>query len=315
MKSESQEIFEFVLNSLQQGRQACLVSVVETFGSSPRPVGSLLALDSAGHFKGSVSGGCVEEQLIETLQSNMPAFPELLIYGGSEEERSRLKLPCGGHLRLMIEPVSDINLVQQLIEVLHKRQTVQWQTDLQSGAQSFTVAEHSAEIKLLEQQWRNSFGPQWRMFVIGAGPIARYLVDMASSLDISSCVIDPRPEYQQDWNTDLAPLIAKYPDDVFVEHTLDEHSLVVALSHDPKLDDLAIMAALHSKAKYIGAMGSARTSAARRKRLIDHFDFTEQSLQKLKAPIGLDIGSKTPVEIAVSVLADIIAVKNGKDFK
>lgn len=312
MKSEAQQVFEFALGALQAGRRVCLVSVVETFGSSPRPVGSMLVVDSVGHFVGSVSGGCIEEDLIETLAANIPSAPELRIYGDNEAERTRLQLPCGGHLRLLLEEICNTALLEDLLQALSQRKNLQWQCDIKTGQQCFFEADEVAKTELTKSCWLNTLGPKWRMFIIGAGPIANYLVDMANSINVSCLVIDPRPEYHQDWDLNLAPLQASYPDDVLLSAGLDDHSLVIALSHDPKLDDLGIMVALNSPAKYIGAMGSAKTSANRRQRLKQHFDFTELQLRKLKAPIGLDIGSKTPAEIAVSILADVIAVKNGK---
>lgn len=312
MKSEAQQVFEFALGALQAGRRVCLVSVVETFGSSPRPVGSMLVVDSLGHFVGSVSGGCIEEDLIEALAANIPSSPELRVYGDNEAERTRLQLPCGGHLRLLLEELSDIALLQQLLLALSQRKNVQWRCDIKTGEQCFFEVQDTAKAGLNKETWLNALGPKWRMFIIGAGPIANYLVDMANSINVGCLVIDPRPEYHRDWNLSLAPLQASYPDDALLEANLDDHSLVIALSHDPKLDDLGIMVALNSPVKYVGAMGSAKTSANRRQRLKQHFDFTEQQLKTLKAPIGLDIGSKTPAEIAVSILADVIAVKNGK---
>jgi xanthine dehydrogenase accessory factor len=334
MKSESHEIFDFALVALQRGEKVCLVSVVATYGSSPRPIGSLLAVGSSGRFKGSVSGGCVEEDLIAQLSAAMPNKPELLSYGGTETERKRLQLPCGGQLRLLLEPMNDMALLQSLIAACAQRKTLQWQCNLKTGAQQIfvlpdadlkkqpdadlkkqpeaeaTVAANKMQPALGTQYWHNYFGPQWRLYIIGAGPIARYLVEMAASLDIASWVIDPRPEYRQNWDDKLAPLIAKYPDDVFAEQALDDHCVLAALSHDPKLDDLAIISALQTPVRYIGAMGSVKTSAARRQRLSEHFDFSEASLARLTAPIGLDIASKTPAQNAISILADIIARKN-----
>lgn len=325
MKSENQEIFEHALMAIQRGERVCLVTVIETYGSSPRPVGSVLALSDGGHFWGSVSGGCIEEELLDTVAKSIPSKATIISYGASDEERQRLQLPCGGQLRLLLQVVVEAE-VKQILHGLSQRQTLIVRTALNAGGNKpaddtrhtpmeiTSVDTSKAQAETLIQStplyWQNVFGPKWRMLVIGAGPIARYLVDMAATVDIAAVVIDPRPEYAQDWDTSLAELVKAYPDDVFDELCIDNKTMVVALSHDPKLDDLAIMAALGSPAAYVGAMGSAKTSESRRRRLIEHFGFDQEHLTKLKAPIGLDIHSKTPAEIAVSILADLIRVKN-----
>ena len=153
-------------------------------------------------------------------------------------------------------------------------------------------------------------GPRWRLILIGAGQLTRYLAEMAHMLDYHVLVIDPREEYANGWDVKGIDLDRGMPDDVVARASLDGHSAVVALTHDPKLDDLALLEALQSEAFYVGAIGSRRNADARRDRMIEHFDQTEESLARLRGPIGIYIGSKTPPEIAVSVMAEILAVKN-----
>jgi len=153
-------------------------------------------------------------------------------------------------------------------------------------------------------------GPRYRMLVIGASQVSRYLAQMALGLDYQVTVCDPRSEYEETWDVAGAPLVKTMPDDTVVAMRLDERCAVIALTHDPKLDDLALLEALKSKAFYVGALGSRANNAKRRRRLKD-FDLTDDEIARLHGPIGLRIGSRTPPEIAVSILAEVTAVKNG----
>lgn len=310
MQAEHEDILQSALEAARAGKKICLVSVIETFGSSPRPVGSLLAVADSGEFWGSVSGGCVEEELLERLRACWPSHATLLLYGESEEERARLQLPCGGCMRLYLQTITEA-LLEEALAALQRRQTVALVSDLKSGRCELQDCDVWQEHCWDGQRWLNVLGPRWQLYIVGAGPISQYLVQMAELINIRCVVIDPRPDYAEQWQVQWAPLYRQYPDDVLAELGVDAHSFIATVSHDPKIDDLAIMYALRSKAAYIGAMGSVRTSAKRRSRLQEHFGFSERELKKLKAPIGLDIHSKTPAEIAISILADLIAVKNG----
>lgn len=309
MQAEHEDILHSALLAAQAGKSLCLISVMETFGSSPRPVGSLLAVAQSGEFWGSVSGGCIEEELLESLKQNWPESAEVRLYGESEEERARLQLPCGGCMRLYVQPVTE-SLLADALQALKQRQTVALLSQLDSGQCEIQDCDIWQEHHWDGERWLNVLGPRWQLYIVGAGPISQYLVQLAELLNIRCAVIDPRPEYADQWQESWAPIYRQYPDDVLAELGVDSHSFIATVSHDPKIDDLAVMYALRSKAAYIGAMGSVRTSAKRRERLQEHFGFSDRELKKLKAPIGLDIHSKTPAEIAVSILADLIAVKN-----
>jgi xanthine dehydrogenase accessory factor len=156
----------------------------------------------------------------------------------------------------------------------------------------------------------NTFGPQYRMLLIGAGQLTEYLATMAVFSGFSVTVCDPRDEYRSAWSVPGISLLSDWPDDVVKAFRPDQRTCVLALTHDPKLDDLALLEALETDAFYIGAIGSRRNNIQRRERLIAHFDQTEESLARLRGPIGIYIGSKTPAEIAVSVMAEVLAVKN-----
>ncbi|GAA6150959.1 XdhC family protein [Pseudoteredinibacter isoporae] len=309
MQAEHEEILQAALTAADAGKQICLVSVIETFGSSPRPVGSLLAVADSGEFWGSVSGGCVEEELLERLRGHWPGQAEVLLYGESEEERARLQLPCGGCMRLYVQPLQD-NVLRDALQALKDRQPIALLSTFSDKHCVVQPCDSKQESSWDGERWLNVLGPRWQLYIVGAGPIAQYLVQMAELVNIRCAVIDPRPEYAEQWQEHWAPLYRQYPDDVLAARGVDRHCFITTVSHDPKIDDLAIMLALRSDAAYVGAMGSVRTSAKRRQRLQEHFGFSEEELAALKAPIGLDIHSKTPAEIAVAILADLISVKN-----
>ena len=182
---------------------------------------------------------------------------------------------------------------------------------LADGRVSLQAAAVPAELVVDAAQLTNTFGPEYRMLLIGAGQLAEYLATMALFSGFAVTVCDPREEFVGSWNVPGAKLVRDMPDDVVAAFKPDRRSCVVALTHDPKLDDLALLEALASEAFYIGGIGSRRNNEARRARMMEHFGQTEASLQRLRGPIGVYIGSKTPPEIAVSVMAEILAVKNG----
>jgi xanthine dehydrogenase accessory factor len=328
-----------VLRSLQAwraaGRRALLATVVRTWGSSPRPVGSIMAMCEDGAVVGSVSGGCIEDDLIDRYtRANAVATPSppdpplpgsahptiasappaLVTYGVSADEAHRFGLPCGGTLELLLEydpdPISLAELIQALAGGRLMRRTVH----LASGAVTLQPTSAPAELISDDIQLTNTFGPEYRMLLIGAGQLAEYLATMAIFSGFAVTVCDPRVEYRGSWNVPGTTLVSEMPDDVVLSFKPDRRSCVVALTHDPKLDDLALLEALNTPAFYVGGIGSRRNNDARRARMIEHFDQTETSLSRLRGPIGIFIGSKTPPEIAISVMAEILAVKNGVEL-
>lgn len=315
------EVLQAAIEGLQRGVQVTLVTVVKTFGTSPRPIGSLLVVCSDGHFVGSVSGGCVEDDLMERLVSNPPDQCEIVRYGETEQERHRFGLPCGGTLDLLLEPLSGkVDEIQTLIDVLKQRKTCVRQLHLNSQQSELLDYDPNLENSLIsddrgEQCWQSVFGPVWRLLIIGAGQTSRYLAEMANALGYRVLISDPRTEYRRDWNLEYTELLPGYPDDVVRELVPDIRTAIVALTHDPKLDDLALLEGLRSDAFYVGALGSFNTNRNRRQRLEEHFDFTAQELDRLRGPVGLPIGSKTPPEIALAVLAELTALRNGIDLK
>lgn len=299
------------------GQHALLATVVRTWGSSPRPVGSMMALREDGRAIGSVSGGCIEDDLIarhtKALNQNLGIAdgpPQLVRYGVSADEAHRFGLPCGGTLELLLEFNPDAASLQQLVAELEAGSLVKRSVDRGSGEVRLQTAEHPDALEFDGQQLVNHLGPGYRMLLIGAGALAEYLATMALFNGFTVTVCDPREEYMGSWSVPQVNTVTDMPDDAVTAFKPDARSCIVALTHDPKLDDLALLEALHSPAFYVGAIGSRRNNHARRERMMEHFGETEASLARLRGPIGLYIGSKTPAEIAVSVMAEILAVKN-----
>ena len=322
-----------VLRTLQgwraAGRRALLATVVRTWGSSPRPVGSIMALCEDGSVVGSVSGGCIEDDLIDRhtrayaqgaptanavgdKDHRIPSGPPTFVkYGVTADEAHRFGLPCGGTLELLLEYDPAPESLATLITALEAGRLMQRSVRLADGAVTLTPAAAPTELVVDVERLTNTFGPEYRMLLIGAGQLAEYLATMALFNGFAVTVCDPREEYRGSWNVPAATVVSDMPDDVVLAFKPDRRSCVVALTHDPKLDDLALLEALNTDAFYVGGIGSRRNNEARRARMIEHFDQTEESLARLRGPIGIYIGSKTPPEIAVSVMAEILAVKNG----
>ena len=307
----------------QAGKRALLTTVVRTWGSSPRPVGSIMALAEDGAVVGSVSGGCIEDDLIARYShahangndrgEEVPvgAPPVLVKYGITADEAHRFGLPCGGTLELLLEYDPDAALLDTLVAQLEQGRLMQRTVTLATGAVRLNEATAPDELKVNDIELTNTFGPEYRMLLIGAGQLAEYLATMAKFSGFAVTLCDPRAEYRTAWSLSGVEITTEMPDDAVLAFKPDRRSCVVALTHDPKLDDLALLEALQSEAFYVGAIGSRRNADARRDRMIEHFDQTAESLVRLRGPIGIYIGSKTPPEIAVSVMAEILAVKNG----
>lgn len=299
------------------GHRLMLATVVKTWGSSPRPVGSMMVLREDGRCIGSVSGGCIEDDLIHRYtraysDGAIPqSAPELVRYGVTADEAHRFGLPCGGTLELLLEFEPDGGALDALFRRLEAGHLVQRTVDCASGAVTLGDASAPEALHFDGVTLSSTLGPQYRLLLIGAGSLAEYVATMALFNDFAVTVCDPRIEHLGTWSVDGVAFTTEMPDDAVRALAPDSRTCIVALSHDPKLDDMALLEALHSPAFYVGAIGSRRNAASRRERFMEHFDETEASLQRLHSPVGLHIGSKTPAEIAVSVMAHILAVKNG----
>ena len=314
----------------QAGQRALLATVVRTWGSSPRPVGSIMALREDGTVVGSVSGGCIEDDLIyqytqayaagqtegaAALGKAIPSGPPAFIkYGVSADEAHRFGLPCGGTLELLLEFDPSAADLATLVSALEAGQLMQRQVSLKDGTVSQSLSAAPSELSVTATELVNTFGPEYRMLLIGAGQLTEYLATMALFSGFAVTVCDPREEYRSAWSVAGAVVLSDMPDDVVNAFKPDRRSCVIALTHDPKLDDLALLEALNTEAFYIGAIGSRRNNEARHQRMAEHFELSESTLARLRGPIGIYIGSKTPSEIAVSVMAEVLAVKNGVEL-
>jgi len=306
------EVLEGALAWMQSGHQVALATVIKTWGSSPRPPGSLLAMNNTGQFIGSVSGGCVEESLLASYCNGELAVPTLTMvdFGVNRQDATRMGLPCGGRLELLIEQLNGPDSIASCLDRLRNGELVTRTVDLANGEVSLQSGDNSPEFLLTETAVIKTFGPAWQLLLIGDGQLARHLASMAQHLDYQVIICDPRDAF-----TPMARLADVHyshamPDDAVQELSDQTRTAIVALAHDPRQDDLGLSAALESQAFYIGALGSSRSAQARRQRLAS-LGYSTQQIERIHGPAGVHIGSKRPAEIAVSILAQITAIRNG----
>jgi xanthine dehydrogenase accessory factor len=313
MQSLDQQVLAQLGNWLKAGKLCWLCTIIDTFGSSPRPTGSLLACNEDGLYCGSLSGGCVEDNLRESIFKGELAKtkPEKIRYGVAVEDVLRLGLPCGGSLEVVIEPIlpAQADMYQDLAAKISARALVQRTVDLNTGAATVRDAEKYTPLSVNNNVLTHTYGPSFQLLLIGAVQVAWYLAEMAQALDYQVEICDPRAELVANSPPLKASIVAAMPDDWLRGKILDQNTAVIALCHDPRIDDMALLEALPSGAFYIGAMGSERTSSKRRERLLD-LDISQQQLQKLHAPVGMAIGSKTPPEIAIAILAELTRLRS-----
>jgi xanthine dehydrogenase accessory factor len=312
MDSLDKQVLDAARRWAAEGRRFALVTVARTWGSAPRPPGAWMILRDDGLVQGSVSGGCIEDDLIRRMAGGefSGRQPQVVRYGVTQDEAHRFGLPCGGTLELVLEPAPDAAALETLAERIAAGQLVQRELNLDTGRVAIRPGSAGDLLAWDGETLLTPHGPAWRLLIIGAGQISRYLASMAQALGYRVLVCDPREEYANEWDVPGAERVAGMPDDVVVELGLDPRSAVVALTHDPKLDDMALLEALKSPAFYVGALGSKVNNGKRRERLLQYFDLTAAEVDRLHGPVGLPIGSRTPPEIAVSILAEITAVKN-----
>jgi xanthine dehydrogenase accessory factor len=307
------EVLQAASGWLRDGRRVALATVLRTWGSSPRPPGALLAMHDRGGLVGSVSGGCVEETLLARYRDRELALPgpTRVDFGVDREDAARLGLPCGGRLELLVEELTDARAIDELLERIGAGQLIARRLDLTNGQVSLAPAEPGVDFRFSDRSVIKTFGPAWQLLLIGDGQLARHLASMARQLDYRVLVCEPREEFRTGRPVDGVEFTTSMPDDA-VQALRDRggRMAVVTLAHDPRQDDLALTAALDTEAFYIGALGSRRSAAARRERLAS-LGFTAAQLARIHGPAGLDIGSKRPAEIAVSILAEITAIRNG----
>lgn len=316
MDSVDAEVLSSVLTALRAGRDVWLCTVVATYGSSPRPVGSLFAYDGV-HTEGSLSGGCVEEELLVRLDTGDMEVPAIIQYGVSRTESERLGLPCGGTLDVLVERLVAgdglrMKQVAALVDALEQRQCLQRSVALDSGEWQLQPIDRHCGVALEAGQLLQSFGPRYQLLLVGAGELARWVARFAVALDYRVRVTDPRSDKLEQWDVEGVERVGGMPDDAVRRFGSDAYSIVITLTHDPRIDDMALMEALTTEAFYVGALGSQRTSAARRQRL-QQLDLPPEAIGRLHAPVGLSIGSKRPPEIAIAILAELTRLRSQRE--
>ena len=313
MQSADHEVLTAAAKWLDAGQRVYLVTVARTWGSSPRPPGAMMAVraDDA-HFVGSVSGGCVEDDLSARLaaQGVSQLLPRIERYGVSAEQTHRFGLPCGGRLELVVELLTSAAPVHAILQAMELRRLILRRVCLTTGEASLHAAERDNAFCFDGVSLGKVFGPAWRLVLIGAGQLSRFVAQMAQALDYEVVVCDPREEYAASWSVANVQLDARSPDEAVHALASDARCAVLALTHEPNLDDLALLDALVSPAFYVGALGSRNNNAKRRLRLAS-LDLPPAAIARLHGPVGLPIGSRTPAEIAVAILAELTAVRNG----
>ncbi len=303
------------------GRRVALVTVMETWGSAPRRAGSQMVVAQDGGFAGSVSGGCVEAAVITAAREAIAEERwRVLDFGVSDADAFAAGLACGGRIRLLVEPVGavlPIPLLTALAASRQSRQALAYVVNLSTGTR-----ELRGEVAPLEDRFhRDRSGlegdefiavhlPPPRLILIGAVQIAQAILPMAQAVGYDAIVIDPRAAFATEARFPGTRICADWPDNILPDVGLDRHSAVVTLSHEPRIDDPALILALPSHAAYVGALGSRRTQETRVSRLLSA-GLDPQDIARLKAPVGLPIGAATPAEIALSVLADVVATFRG----
>ena len=316
MNSLDIDVIRTALDWQSRGHRVVMGTVVRTWGSAPRPPGSLMVIRDDGQVAGSVSGGCIEDDLIGRVARGELALrkPETTTYGETAEESRRFGLPCGGTVQLVLEPLSPASQLRELLAAIENHQRVQRRLDMATGVARLSPTSEGDRVRFDGQTLTTVHGPRLRLLIIGGGQLSRYLASMAVMLDYQVTVCEPRTEYHEGWERmEGVTLSTTMPDDLVLAMRLDEHSAVVAVTHDPKLDDLALMEALRTPAFYVGALGSLQNNAKRRQRLLE-FDVSEAEAAKLHGPVGLNLGALTPPEIAMSIVAEMTAIRRGMDL-
>jgi len=302
LKSADWEVLHRAQTWLAQSHSAHLFTVIQTWGSAPRLPGAILVVRDDGHLIGSVSGGCIEDDLADKAKhGQLPTAPTVL-------EAQRFGIPCGGRLTVFAEPLSSAEQLTPLLHGIEQRTLIKRSVCLSSGQVKITAVLPEG-LPRIEGDWFHSyFGPQWRLLIIGANQLGSVLASMAQVLEFDVLICDPREDMQSEWHVEGATWVYGMPDDVVLDIQPDARTAIVAVTHDPKLDDMALLEALKSDAFYVGALGAHKNQEKRRDRL-RMFDLSEYEIAKLNGPVGLNIGSRTPAEIAIAILAELIQIR------
>ncbi|MCB2115390.1 MAG: XdhC family protein [Rhodobacteraceae bacterium] len=317
-RAEHDRIPEIARDWHEAGQGAALATVIETWGSAPRPVGSQLVVSGLGEMMGSVSGGCVEGAVVEEAIASLgDGKPRVLTFGVSDDEAFAVGLACGGTIRVLVEPVGRAMpeaLLDEIVAARAERRPIAYIVDLGNWARRTAQAEGELAARFRAdksgiegERFVAIHNPPLRMIVVGAVHIAQPLVQMARACGYDPVLVDPREAFGSSGRFPGEDIRHDWPDEALEAIGLDGRTAVVTLTHDPKLDDPAIRAALASRAFYVGCLGSTRTHARRVTRL-EEAGFDADAIARIHAPVGLDIGAQSPAEIAVSIMAEVTRV-------
>lgn len=310
MNGADEEVIASAVDWLDAGRRVALLTVARTFGSSPRRPGALMAATDRGDWAGSVSGGCIESHLVTRLRTDWPSRPLVMEWGVTRDEALRFGLPCGGRVDVLVEPLDTAAPLRRVLARMRERKIVARRVCLTTGEASLHDAERELEFSFDGENLVQVFGPRWRLMLIGAGQLSQYVAAIARTLDYDLVVCDPREDYARNWRADGITIDTRMPDDAVREAATDARCAVLALTHDPALDDMALAEALRSNAFYVGALGSRANNTKRRERLV-RLGVAAQAVERLHGPVGLPIGGKSPPEIAVAIVAELTAARYG----
>ena len=324
IENTDQQVLAQLTRWITAGKKSWLATVIRTWGSSPRPAGSIMSCNEDGHVSGSLSGGCIEEDLLEKMINGGLAQtkPEIMLYGKTADESERFGLPCGGQLEIIVEPLINnhsLPAFKTIISRLNERQCIERKVDIATGEITIKERNNFKHLQFIgdfantsianKNFFVQTYGPRCQLLLIGAGQVSHYLAQMAQMMDYHVMVCDPREEMIEQWGVEGTQLVNEMPDDAIRNHASDYFTAIIALTHDPRIDDMGLMEALKTDSFFIGAMGSVRTSEKRRDRLLQ-LNLNERQISKLHAPVGLPIGSKTPAEIAVAILAQLTEMRS-----
>ncbi|MEA1888900.1 MAG: XdhC family protein [Pseudomonadota bacterium] len=305
------EVLRAVVDWLDSGSRIFLVTVAGTWGSAPRRPGSMMAVHPDGQFIGSVSGGCVEDDLAQKIMKGEfeHKLPSIIEYGVTREQTQRIGLPCGGRLKLLVERIDSISQMRKLLQTVESQQLISRHVCLNTGEASLRPSRDDKDFQIDGQNLIKVFGPRWRMLLVGAGELSRRVAQLAMTLGYAVTLCDSRPEYADSWQVDGTGFSTMNTADAITALHPDPRTVVLALSHTPALDDPALAVALQSNAFYVGALGSLKNQQARLSRL-QQKGLSSTQLAHLHGPVGLAIGSRTPAEIAIAIMAALVAERN-----
>ncbi len=303
---------------LKEKRKVALATVISTWGSAPRPIGGQMAIDSNGEIIGSVSGGCIEGAVInEGINSINDGKLRIKDYGISNDMAWEVGLACGGELKILIQPLNlEDEIVYSIVENIKNREPTKLIINCLTGSRHIdnSIINQISSYDKIKEEFIHVIDPKPRLFIVGAVHIAQALISLAKTADFEIILIDPRDHFATKDRFPNCKIINEWPDTALSNFILDKATHLVTLTHDPKIDDPALIYTLKKDIGYIGSLGSKKTHNKRCERLID-IGFCQSDLSKIHGPIGLNIKAQTPAEIAISIMAQIINFRRSKNEK